>query len=150
MQGVNVVGRLVDPTTGRVSASCVSGFLFRGNAGNPITGYTNILGDRWDEHGSSDGSTAVGPYVAGQVSASGSAGAVRLRIARGVEVAQDFVVQGAIAEPSDRWETSSFARPQAVPLAGTWAGSISGYGDRDYYFFARAGWPHLYLRCHCA
>src|SRR5581483_859172 len=58
MQGINVVARRVDPTSGRVSgqyaASCVSGFLFRGNAGNPMTGYTNALGIRWDTQGSSD------------------------------------------------------------------------------------------------
>ncbi len=47
MQGVNVVARLVDPVTSRVSrlyaASSVSGFLFRGNAGNPMTGYYDTL-----------------------------------------------------------------------------------------------------------
>ena len=58
MQGVNVVARLIDPTSGRVStqysSSSVSGSLFRGNAGNPVTGYTNALGNRWVAHGSSD------------------------------------------------------------------------------------------------
>ena len=43
MQGVKVVARWVDPTTGvpshRYVASSVSGFLFRGNAGNPVTGF---------------------------------------------------------------------------------------------------------------
>ena len=178
MQGVNVVARLIDPTSGRVSteytASCVSGFRFRGNAGNPMTGYLNALGERWDEHGSADpalegfydlagleipqgynaatyeltvepmnplynGSTAVGPYVAGQVGASGSAPAVRVTIAAGAEVAQDFVMQGAVSEPQDRWEPSSFAQPRPMPLAGSWSASLSGYGDRDYYsFYAQA------------
>lgn len=58
MQGVNVVARMVDPVTGRVSrsyaASSVSGFLFRGNAGNPMTGYTDILLKRFDTWGSGD------------------------------------------------------------------------------------------------
>ncbi len=57
MQGVNVVGRLLD-ANGQVSrsiaASSVSGFLFRGNAGNPVTGFTTALGDRWDRFGSDD------------------------------------------------------------------------------------------------
>lgn len=174
MQGVNVVARRVDPSTGRVSgqyaASCVSGFLFRGNAGNPMTGYTNALGMRWDALGSSDaslegfydfaglevpssynsatyeisvepvneiynGSTAVGPYVAGQVSAPGTAAKVRVTVAKGAETTQDFVMQRAATEPADRWEPSSFTFPRLVPLAGTWTASLSGYGDRDYYSF---------------
>jgi hypothetical protein len=174
MQGVNVVARLIDPTSGRVSgryaASCVSGFLFRGNGGNPMTGYVNGLGIRWDSQGSSDtslegyydfpglevpngydsatyeisvepvnalytASTAVGRYVAGQVHAAGSAAKLRLTISKGTDVEQDFVMEGAAAEPADRWEPSSFSVPRPVPLAGTWTASLSGYGDRDYYSF---------------
>lgn len=58
MQGVNVVARLVDPATSRVShrstASSVSGFLFRGEAGNSITGFYDVLGARLDRFGSND------------------------------------------------------------------------------------------------
>ncbi len=58
MQGVNVVARMVDPVAGQVSrswaASSVSGFLFRGSAGNPLTGYTDALGRRLDRSGSDD------------------------------------------------------------------------------------------------
>lgn len=58
MQGVNVVARWIDPSTGQPSrtyvSSCVSGFLFRGNAGNPATGYTDSTGQRFDRFGSDD------------------------------------------------------------------------------------------------
>jgi hypothetical protein len=58
MQGVNVVARLIDPTTGQVSrryaASSVSGLLFVGNAGNPITGYIDPLGSLFSQWGSAD------------------------------------------------------------------------------------------------
>jgi hypothetical protein len=58
MQGVNVVARMIDPVTGRISrrytASSVSGFLFRGRAGNPITGYYDVLGRRLDRYGSNN------------------------------------------------------------------------------------------------
>ncbi len=58
MQGVNVVARMVDPLTSRVSrlyaASSVSGFLFRGNAGNPISGFYDVLQQRLDAAGSND------------------------------------------------------------------------------------------------
>jgi hypothetical protein len=179
MQGVNVVARLVDPTSGRPShlytASSVSGFLFRGNAGNPITGYLNLLGQRWDDHGSADtelegyfdlaglevpdgyntvqyevsieslnpvynGSTSVGPYVTGQVAMSGAAIAHRIAVSRGAEATHDFTVIGGATDQFDAWESSSFARPRVVPLAGSWIASLSGYGDTDYLtFHAEAG-----------
>ncbi len=58
MQGVNVVANWIDPTTGlpstQYAASSVSGFLFSGNAGNPITGLTDPLGNPYSEFGSTD------------------------------------------------------------------------------------------------
>jgi len=58
MQGVNVVARWINPTTGQPSgasvATSVSGFLFRGNAGNPATGFTDSSGQRLDRFGSDD------------------------------------------------------------------------------------------------
>lgn len=56
MQGVNVVARWIDPTTGkpsrRYAASSVSGFLFTGNKGNPITGTDDVLGEPLAQWGS--------------------------------------------------------------------------------------------------
>ncbi len=56
MQGVNVVARWIDPTTNLPSrqyvASSVSGFLFTGNFGNPITGFTDALGNPLSDWGS--------------------------------------------------------------------------------------------------
>jgi hypothetical protein len=58
MQGVNVFARWIDPSTGlpsdQYSASAVSGFLFTGNAGNPITGVTDPLGNAYSEFGSNN------------------------------------------------------------------------------------------------
>ena len=58
MQGVNVVARWIDPSTNQPSdqygATSVSGFLFTGNAGNPITGFSDPLGNLYSEFGSSD------------------------------------------------------------------------------------------------
>jgi hypothetical protein len=58
MQGVNVFARWIDPSTGQPShkyaASSVSGFQFTGNAGNPITGWSDALGNLYSEFGSSD------------------------------------------------------------------------------------------------
>lgn len=55
MQGVNVIATRLDANGARVTAaaaSTVSGFLFRGNAGNPVTG--TALGEAADRWGSSD------------------------------------------------------------------------------------------------
>ncbi len=58
MQGVNVFARWIDPSTGlpshQYSVSSVSGFLFTGNAGNPITGLIDSLGNAYSEFGSAD------------------------------------------------------------------------------------------------
>ena len=60
MQGVNVVARWIDPTNGQpsgmIAASSVSGFLFTGNAGNPITGFTDALGNPFSQFGATDSS----------------------------------------------------------------------------------------------
>jgi hypothetical protein len=56
MQGVNVVAQWIDPQTGlpshAISASSVSGFLFCGNAGNPITGFNDSSGQPLNQFGS--------------------------------------------------------------------------------------------------
>ena len=58
MQGVNVVARWIDPVTRlpsrRYAASSVSGFSFRGNGGNPITGFDDSIGDDLAEWGSTE------------------------------------------------------------------------------------------------
>jgi hypothetical protein len=56
MQGVNVVARWINPQTGqpsrRYAVSSVSGFLFSGNEGNPITGFDDAGGDPFQDWGS--------------------------------------------------------------------------------------------------
>src|SRR6185437_65079 len=58
MQGVNVVARWIDPSTGQPSgtavASSVSGFLFSGNAGNIVTGLLDSSGQNFNRFGSNE------------------------------------------------------------------------------------------------
>ena len=58
MQGVNVVARWIDPTSsqpsGKTVAASVSGFLFTGNNGNPIIGFTDGLGQPYNRFGGND------------------------------------------------------------------------------------------------
>ena len=58
MQGVNIVARWIDPMTLQPSrtfvATAVSGFLYGGNAGNPITGFVDATGTPFNQWGSDD------------------------------------------------------------------------------------------------
>lgn len=58
MQGVNVVARWIDPANNQPSAvfaaASVSGFRFRGNDGNPVTGRVNPQGEAYSKFGSDD------------------------------------------------------------------------------------------------
>ncbi len=58
MQGVNVVARWIDPVSGKASpvyaAASVSGFRFRGNNGNPVTGGVTPQGEAYARFGSDD------------------------------------------------------------------------------------------------
>ncbi|HEY1271634.1 MAG TPA: IPT/TIG domain-containing protein, partial [Terriglobales bacterium] len=175
MQGVNVVARWIDPSSGSPSrqyaAASVSGFLFRGNAGNAITGYTSGSGQNLDRFGSDDAavegffdlaglefpdghdtaqyevtieaidplwSQSVGPYGPWQVQPSGTSQPVRLTVNRGDEVRQDIIVPNQ-NDAVDAREPESFDSPASVPVAGDWAGSLSGYGDGDYYWLSGQG-----------
>ena len=56
MQGVNVVARWIDPSTGlpsgQYATASVSGFLFAGDAGNIASGYNDATGDPYNQWGS--------------------------------------------------------------------------------------------------
>jgi hypothetical protein len=58
MQAVNVVARWIDSSSGqpshRYSASAVSGFLFRGNSGSPVSGWSDPTGVAYSAFGSVD------------------------------------------------------------------------------------------------
>jgi hypothetical protein len=169
MQGVNVVARWIDPKTGlpsrRYAAASVSGFLFTGNEGNPITGFDDAVGDPFAEWGSdsqtlegffdlaglqlpNEGSAQyqltveaidpkwsanVGPYSPGPVALSGTAQPITVTVAAGNDVQQDILMGGS-AQPLPQ-TVSSWTTPAALPLAGDWEGSLSGYGDMAYFVF---------------
>ncbi len=58
MQGVNVVARRLDPVSGLPSsifvAASVSGFRFRGNHGNPVSGFQTAQGEPYAKFGADD------------------------------------------------------------------------------------------------
>lgn len=84
MQGVNVVARWIDPSTGQPSrtyvAASVSGFLFTGNAGNPATGFNDSTGAPFSQFGSNDTSLEGFFDLAGLQLPSGSTGQYQLTV----------------------------------------------------------------------
>lgn len=172
MQGVNVVARWLDPTTGLPSrtyaAASVSGFPFRGYAGNPVNGFTDGNGQRFDMFGSDDtavegffdlagleipdGTTstryqlavealdpvwslAMEPYDPSQVLPSGTAQPITVKVDLGGDVEQDILMQVSASPAPDMFGPQDYTTPAPVPLAGDWMGTLSGYGDTDYFRF---------------
>jgi hypothetical protein len=174
MQGVNVVARWIDPSTGQPSgtavASSISGFLFCGNAGNVVTGYLDSNGQNFNRFGSNDPtlegffdlaglqvpngatsaqyqltveavdplwSTNAGPYgSSSQVQPSGSAQPIVVTVNLGGNVTQNILMQGSALQKTPAYGATSYASPAKLPASGNWAGTLSGYGDADFFQFS--------------
>jgi len=166
MQGVNVVARWIDPVTRQPSrkyaASSVSGFLFRGNGGNPITGFQDSIGDPLAEWGSTDSSlegffdlAGLSPPLSGaQYQLSVEAIDSKWSAGLGpyspgpvspsgafqpitVTVApggdlQQDVVVTSSTKPL-RQAVSSWGSPSPLPSGGDWSGTFSRVGEVDYF-----------------
>lgn len=165
MQGVNVVARWIDPNTHQASrryaVSSVSGFAFRGNGGNPITGFDNSIGDPLAEWGSTNSSVEGFFDLAGLAPPAPGAQyqlsveAIDPKWSAGVgpyspgpvspsgsfqpvtvTVAaggdvQQDIVMTGSAQPLTQ-RTSSWTSPLPLPSGGDWGGSLARYGDVDY------------------
>jgi hypothetical protein len=164
MQGVNVVARWIDPVTRlpsrRYAASSVSGFSFRGNGGNPITGFDDSIGDDLAEWGSTESSVEGFFDLAGlQPPSSGAqyqltvegidphwsagvgpyspgpvapSGAAQL-VTVTVSPGSDVqqdILMMSSAQPL-RQAASSWTSPLPLPSGGDWAGSLASYADVD-------------------
>ncbi len=165
MEGVNVVARWIDPVTRlpsrRYAVSSVSGFLFRGNGGNPITGFNDSVGDPLEEWGSTNPSLEGFFDLAGLEPPSSSA-QYQLTIegvdakwsagvgpyspgpvapsgsAQPIIVAvspgsdiQQDILMTGTAQPLPQAPSSSTA-PLALPSGGDWSGSLASYGEVEY------------------
>lgn len=167
MQGVNVVARWIDPATGLASrqyaASSVSGFLFTGNAGNPITGFNDPLGISFSDWGSSNqsvegffdlsglplptgGSTqyeltveAVDPLWSTDVGSytpgpvAPSGSATPVTVT--VSAGSDIHQDIFMANSAEPLPqaTSSWSEPVILPPGGDWISSLSDYGNLNYF-----------------
>jgi hypothetical protein len=167
MEGVNVVARWIDPSTGKASrryaASSVSGFLFTGNTGNPITGYVDAVGNSFSNWGSNSPSVEGWFDLAGlQLPLGGSAqyqiSVEPLDAKWSSEVgpyapgpvspsgtvatitvtcsAGSDVAQDILMTGSAQGVTeaaSSWSSPAALPEGGDWISALGHYGDVSYF-----------------
>lgn len=169
MQGANVVARWIDPGTGepsdRYSMSSVSGFLFSGNEGNPITGMADVFGNPFSDWGSTDTSVEGFFDLAGleppgtgaqyQLSVEGldpiwsegvgpyapgpvaPSGSI-LPMVVTVSAGGDLeqdILMSGSAEALPE-PTSSWTSPAALPQSGDWDSSFNHPGDVQYFLLA--------------
>lgn len=166
MQGVNVVARWIDPATGlpsrRYAASSISGFAFSGNAGNAITGWSDILGDPYSEWGSTSQS-AQGFFDLAGLQPPGSGAQYQVSIealdphwsagvgpyspgpvapsgsASPITVTvtpgsdiEQDLLMTATAQPLPEL-ASSWTAPATLPSGGDWMSTFDGFGDVSYF-----------------
>jgi len=81
-------------------------------------------------------SETMGPYGPWQVQASGQTAPIVVNVALGQDTPQDILMQGTAQQKQDWYEPTDFDAPAAVPMAGDWAGSLSPYGNLDYFWMA--------------
>ena len=81
-------------------------------------------------------STHAGPYGStSQVAPSGSAQPILLTVALGDDVIQNILMQSSAVQKPQWYGHTSFASPTQLPTSGNWTGSLSGYGDADFFQF---------------
>lgn len=170
MQGVNVVARWIDPATGlpsrQYAASSVSGFLFTGNAGNPITGSDDPLGVPFGDWGSSNQGVEGFFDLSGLPLPNGGSAQYQLTVeavdplwSAGVgSYSPGPVAPSGSAQPitvtvsagtdiqQDILMTgsaealpqaaSSWRAPAALPPDGDWVSSLGAYGNLSYFFLS--------------
>jgi hypothetical protein len=78
-------------------------------------------------------SAGVCPYDFSQVAPSGAYASIVVSVNAGGEFEQDILMTGS-AQPAPLWETTkTWSAPAQVPSPGDWIGTLSGYGDVDYF-----------------
>ena len=64
---------------------------------------------------------------------SGTFTPITVTVSKGADINQDLVMKSAPSQPQDQWEPSTFTQFAEIPGGGDWIGSLSSYGDTDFY-----------------
>jgi len=83
-----------------------------------------------------DWSQQVGPCDPQQVSPSGSFTPLIVTVTKGGDLAQDILMSGSAQEQEDPHRNDNYWTPLPIPANGAWLGSLTGYGDNDYFWFS--------------
>ena len=124
MQGVNVVARWIDPGTGLPSgayaAASVSGFLFAGNVGTTVTGFTDGTGQPFNRYGSNDPTLEGSFDLAGlQIPNGGNSAQYQLTVE-----ALDPFWSGTVG-PYQPWQVLPSGATQAITVNVTLDGDVA-------------------------
>ncbi len=83
----------------------------------------------------SNWSDGVLPYAFSQVKPSGQFAAVTVTVLPGSDTERDILMLGSEVAKAHPGSGATYANPASLPLGGSWAGWISGYGDADWFQF---------------
>ena len=173
MQGVNVIARWIDPQSNqpsrRYALSSVSGFLFTGNAGNPVTGFDDPLGNPFSEWGSTNPAFEGFFDLGGLPLPNGSTAQYQLSVepinagwSTGVGPYPPFLVNPSglfspivvtVAAGQDVQQdilmtataqpiaapATTWTTPASLPPGGDWMGSLDTYGETQYFVLPAKG-----------
>jgi hypothetical protein len=92
------------------------------------------------------GPKSVGPYRGGGVFPSGSFAPVLVQVEKGASVLRNIAIPNSAKPPKDAFEPNSFHSVPEVPASGEWHGTISGYGDEDFFRFRAQQGRTFHLR----
>jgi hypothetical protein len=78
-------------------------------------------------------SQCVGPYAPWQVKPSGAAQLMVVTVNAGGDFQQDILMNTSMLDLPEASSRDNFASPRLLPRNSDWVGSLSGYGDGDYF-----------------
>jgi hypothetical protein len=81
----------------------------------------------------------VGPYGPLQVTPSGTFQPIVVAVALGGDTQQDILMQSSAVQKLNWFGPTTYASPAPLPAGGDWTGSLSAYGEADYFWFNAQG-----------
>jgi hypothetical protein len=77
----------------------------------------------------------VGPYDPLQVQPSGTFQPILVGVTLGGDTQQDILMQSSAIQRLNWFGPTAYASPSPLPGGGNWTGSLSAYGETDYFWF---------------
>jgi hypothetical protein len=81
----------------------------------------------------------VGPYGPFQVQPSGTFQPITVTVTPGGDIEQDVLMHNSAPQVTNWFGPTTYASPAVLPIGGNWAGSLSAYGEEDFFWFNAQG-----------